>query len=135
MKTISFSVVKILSHLLDKTKTQTIRPAWNVSKGNPRKPTHGPCCTCQDCGNFYDDCVCKPPYLKVNEGIRLLWKQRCKYKIFWRNDGEHFKAGSGCNLNLNTVKSWNVDKNRPYTDTEAGIFHKEFVIASCEGIT
>ena len=23
-----------------------------------RKPTHGTCCTCQICGNQYDDCVC-----------------------------------------------------------------------------
>ena len=23
-----------------------------------RKPTHGSCCTCQDCGEDYDDCVC-----------------------------------------------------------------------------
>ena len=24
-----------------------------------RKPTHGSCCTCQECGYFYDDCVCE----------------------------------------------------------------------------
>lgn len=23
-----------------------------------RKPTHGPCCTCQACGQHYDDCRC-----------------------------------------------------------------------------
>ena len=23
-----------------------------------RKPTHGPCCTCQTCGQCYDDCRC-----------------------------------------------------------------------------
>jgi hypothetical protein len=23
-----------------------------------RKPTHGPCCTCQGCGQHYDDCRC-----------------------------------------------------------------------------
>jgi hypothetical protein len=22
-------------------------------------PTHGPCCTCQDCGECHDDCICK----------------------------------------------------------------------------
>ncbi len=22
------------------------------------KPSHGPCCTCQDCGYYHDDCVC-----------------------------------------------------------------------------
>jgi len=23
-----------------------------------RKPTHGNCCTCQDCGWDHDDCIC-----------------------------------------------------------------------------
>lgn len=22
------------------------------------KPTHGSCCTCQDCGYYHDECVC-----------------------------------------------------------------------------
>lgn len=25
----------------------------------PVKPGHGPCCTCQDCGRDYDNCVCE----------------------------------------------------------------------------
>jgi hypothetical protein len=29
------------------------------SKEDKRKPTHGPCCTCQTCGQFYDDCICQ----------------------------------------------------------------------------
>lgn len=33
-----------------------------ILKGNkiipPIRPTHGPCCTCQICGQFHDDCVC-----------------------------------------------------------------------------
>ncbi len=24
-----------------------------------RTPTHGSCCTCQKCGNYYDDCICQ----------------------------------------------------------------------------
>lgn len=24
----------------------------------PRVPTHGSCCTCQDCGYGHDECVC-----------------------------------------------------------------------------
>lgn len=23
------------------------------------KPTHGPCCTCQKCGHYHDECVCE----------------------------------------------------------------------------
>ena len=38
--------------------------SWTPGVGMkaPRKPTHGPCCTCQACGHFYDDfggCVCE----------------------------------------------------------------------------
>lgn len=28
-------------------------------KHEKRIPTHGSCCTCQDCGQGYDDCVCQ----------------------------------------------------------------------------
>jgi len=32
----------------------------NSTKIKPHiKPTHGPCCTCQDCGYDHDDCVCE----------------------------------------------------------------------------
>ena len=27
-------------------------------EGQFRKPGHGNCCTCQDCGQNHDDCVC-----------------------------------------------------------------------------
>jgi hypothetical protein len=23
------------------------------------KPTHGSCCTCQDCGQYHDGCICQ----------------------------------------------------------------------------
>jgi len=32
-----------------------------------RKPTHGSCCTCQDCGHDHDSCVCNH-----NEIVKLL---------------------------------------------------------------
>jgi len=32
-----------------------------------RKPTHGPCCTCQTCGHHHDDCVCN-----YNELLRIV---------------------------------------------------------------
>lgn len=34
---------------------------WIPGQGQleKRKPTHGPCCTCDCCGHFYDDCVCE----------------------------------------------------------------------------
>jgi len=24
-----------------------------------REPAHGPCCTCQECGHYHDECVCE----------------------------------------------------------------------------
>lgn len=31
---------------------------WCDMEHNIRKPGHGTCCTCQDCGYDYDNCVC-----------------------------------------------------------------------------
>ena len=28
-------------------------------KHEKRKPTHGSCCTCQECGQVHDECICK----------------------------------------------------------------------------
>ena len=28
-----------------------------------RKPTHGNCCTCQECGHYHDECVCEYNHL------------------------------------------------------------------------
>ena len=30
----------------------------STKKVAPIKPGHGPCCTCQECGQHHDDCVC-----------------------------------------------------------------------------
>ena len=40
-----------------------------------RKPTHGECCTCQDCGYYYDDCVCDDNRIitTVQERLRKDW--------------------------------------------------------------
>lgn len=36
---------------------------YGILKGDKifenEKPTHGTCCTCQECGRNYDDCVCE----------------------------------------------------------------------------
>lgn len=29
-----------------------------VFNGTPCEPDHGSCCTCQECGCVYDDCIC-----------------------------------------------------------------------------
>ena len=56
--------------------TKRVNP--EEDKGKKRKPTHGPCCTCQTCGWHYDDCICddtsplqdKPPLLCSHCGQR-----------------------------------------------------------------
>lgn len=86
MRTISFSVVKILPHLLDKSKDQTIRPAWKeVIAEFPKYK----CCAdagCCDCERE-TELVSKSPYLKVKEEVKLYWKQRTKFKWFCRDCG------------------------------------------------
>jgi len=41
----------------------------STEKIAPIKPGHGPCCTCQTCGQDYDDCVCE-----TNQIIDLVHK-------------------------------------------------------------
>ena len=66
MKTISFSVVEILPSLLDKSKAQTIRPAWK----------------------YFDRVMVpigmtgKPARFKVGDTAEIYWKQRSKGKAY-----------------------------------------------------
>ena len=62
MKILNFSVVEILPALLDKSKTQTIRPAFKDNKE-------------------------KPARFKVGEKVKLMWKQRSKRKLFCKKCG------------------------------------------------
>ena len=79
MKVISFSAVEILPALLDRSKTQTLRPAWkedaylrcnDISKEiNPNK-------------------YFKEPRFKVGEKVKFMWKCRSKYQWFCKNCGD-----------------------------------------------
>jgi len=46
------------------TAADVLETLWNLDVINSTeikphiKPGHGPCCTCQDCGYYHDDCVC-----------------------------------------------------------------------------
>ena len=80
MKTISFSAVEILPALLNKTKTQTIRPLWkdNGALYNNKFVD----------GGFVEQKIIKrlvketKPRFKIGEKVRLYWKQRSMYKEF-----------------------------------------------------
>lgn len=93
---ISFSAVEVLPALLDKTKTQTIRPQWKticIAKGK-----HGK----EDIKK--DDIVlqhkkCVPydmqtlPRLKVGDKVKLYWKMRSKDKLFCSVCGKGIPMG------------------------------------------
>jgi len=66
MKILNFSAIEILPSLLNKSKQQTIRPAWKEYKDNKGVE------------------FLKPPRFKVGEVVKLVWNQRSKYKWFWR---------------------------------------------------
>lgn len=47
--------------------------AEKVMGWKPRKPTHGPCCTCQDCGWEKDGCLCYfSPSTDISDAMRVL---------------------------------------------------------------
>ncbi len=76
MKIMSFSAVEILPALLDKSKTQTIRPAWSRFTNTDKQ---------------------RKPYHKVGDEVRLMWKQRSKYRYFCS------KCGIGCDNDTQQV--------------------------------
>lgn len=86
MKILSFSAVEILPALLNRSKTQTIRPAWlgqvatimiHDNDEPPRKETH------------YE--MEKKPRFKVGEKVQLMWKQRSKSFAFCKFCGRGWK--------------------------------------------
>ena len=88
MKLLNFSAVGVLPSLLDKSKTQTIRPAWEWNEGYYKnkdnildsRRTCGEGC----CNDFMEK---KPARFKVVDNVQLMWNQRSKYRFFWINDG------------------------------------------------
>lgn len=108
MKTINFSVVEILPSLLNRTKQQTIRPAWEedkslkpiadeinkkiIQKIEPKAKLV-----------FNKD---KLPHFKVGDKVKLFWKQRSKDNLFCEKCG--FALGScECGVKPTTKKYFN----------------------------
>jgi len=86
MKSLNFNCKEVLPSLLDKTKTQSIRKAWNVLpdvsgfKGTDAEFTkkYGDSFTWDD----GDLIVEKPAKFKVGERVKLYWKRTSKYDEF-----------------------------------------------------
>lgn len=87
MKTLNFSCLEILSALLNKSKTQTIGPAWET-KILDRNYKCGECGREGQLEGEYD----KPPCFKVGDKVKLFWKQGSKYKEFCEYCGNGFKG-------------------------------------------
>ena len=97
MKILNFTATEVLPSLLNKSKTQTIRPAWkdypvkdgvvNLDKGVRKykvSGTYG-----KDNWKVHTN---KPPRFKIGEQVKLLWNQRSKYKWFCYYCGKGLKV-------------------------------------------
>ena len=86
MKALNFSCIEILPSLLDKSKTQTIRPAWKEELDMTKQRIE------PDTEEFNKlviplKLVEKPAKYKVGEEVKLYWNQRIKYKRFCKKCG------------------------------------------------
>lgn len=85
MQILSFSAVEILPSLLNKSKTQTIRPLWKEPPKPPKAPNKE---IEKQMNNVYKPLkrttglLLKKPRFKVGDKAKLIWKQRSKYKWF-----------------------------------------------------
>ena len=71
MKILNFTAKEILPALLDRSKRQTMRPAWELYK------------------NF--NLIHLDGRFKVGEEVQLVWNQRSKYNWFNKNTGAEIK--------------------------------------------
>ncbi len=126
MGAISFSVLKILSSLLDKSKTQTIRPAWNTKEPLIRSRT-------VPWGDIKQAIFNKPPRFKVGDKVKLYWKQRSKYQWFCKWCGDALVPDEDslmtCNDCLNSIdrdvlNKYEMCQRRGQTIPKAIIFNK-----------
>ncbi|MFC1712708.1 hypothetical protein ACFL6S_03505 [Candidatus Poribacteria bacterium] len=110
MKIISFGAVEILPALLDKSKTQTIRPAWKNIPDPDVKDAANYVLKGQQlftgAKTFY---ILRKPRFSVGEEVKLVWKQRSRYKWFhWSGDTKE-----SCNAGFMTRKealAWTHNK-------------------------
>lgn len=97
MKILSFSAVEVLPALLDRIKTQTIRPAWNINKSVWDEELKD-----------YVSLPCRPfkePRFKVGEQVQIMWKQRGSPKGSWfcRECGIKAYEASECGFSCHSV--------------------------------
>ena len=83
LKTLNFTAKEVLPSLLNKSKVQTIRPAWKTEMVPDEKSD----------GTLMEEerIVNKPPKFKVGEEVELVWNKDSKYDIFCELCGNGMK--------------------------------------------
>lgn len=90
MKIINFSVVEKLPSLLDKSCSQTIRPAWeewHIIPNYHRDRNIPLKCNCKEKQKE------KPPRFKVGDECQIMWEQGSRYKWFCGKCGSSATPG------------------------------------------
>jgi hypothetical protein len=93
MKILSFSALEILQGLLDRTKTQTIRPLFCKICTRKDKRVLGTSDQIPDMTPGVFVCGGHTPRFKAGEKIKLLWKCRSKADIFCNVCGKEINQG------------------------------------------
>ena len=109
MKVISFSAVEILPSLLNKSKVQTLRPAWNEPKVKRFKSFD------EERGQIHDILFDEAPYekparFKVGEVVQLVWKAAAGYPKnarFCRKCGK-LSNPEACEVCSPTIQDYNT---------------------------
>lgn len=109
MKTLNFTATEILSKLLSKEKTQTIRKAWKICEWCYGKGVIGGDldeynCKCGDAKGV----ISKPPTYKVGDKVQLMWEKDMPERSFCTGCGnpmtklDGYCKWGGCNKKMFT---------------------------------
>ena len=111
MKIISFSATEILPALLNKTKTQTIRPLWRKAPIPPKQlkkqdeMLYNMMQYVEANLDKISQILPTGPRFKVGDKVKLMWKQRSKYPLFCRKCGNQIHTRiHNCLFPLNETK-------------------------------
>ena len=95
MEILNFTAVEILPSLLDKSKTQTIRPAWEIIKDKKMAVLNF-----EKKSRPLEWRIEKQPRFKVGDKVKLMWNQRSSFKWFCKEHGHPLKEAFTISGNL-----------------------------------
>ena len=108
MKTLNFTVVEVLPSLLDRSKCQTIRPAWEQIKLGSIVVEENPTTSSGAKVFNYQE---KPAKFKVGEQVKLMWNAKSKYEWFCKCDPLHERFDGLSDRCLQTHRNKTFHKN------------------------